>query len=235
MLHGSKVTTPLETHGDNRVILRPRRPMRTPLLVALALLALAACNRKPDEPGEPRAAAPESKSAASPALPAPNTDTRAPAPAGSAREIVWTDPPGWQKIPSASAMRKATYKVPAAAKDTDDAEVAVFYFRGEGGSTEANIQRWIGQFSDVKPADVKRSQRSVGGMNQTIVEVEGTYASGMPGGAPSAATPKAQYRLIGAVVETAAGPYFFKMTGPKKTVEAARAAFFTMLDSVKPS
>lgn len=128
-------------------------------------------------------------------------------------------------------MRKASYKVPAAAKDRDDGEMAVFYFRGEGGSTEANIQRWISQFPDAKPADIKRSQRTVGGMSQTIVEVEGTYASGMPGAAAS--TPKAGYRLIGAVVETPAGPYFFKLTGPKTTVESARGAFLTMLDSVK--
>jgi hypothetical protein len=132
-------------------------------------------------------------------------------------------------------MRKATYKVPAAPKDPEEGEVAVFYFRGEGGSTEANIQRWINQFSDAKPADTKRSQRTVNGMSQTIVEVEGTYSSGMPGGPPSAATPKPQFRLIGAVVETPAGPYFFKLTGPKKTVEAARGTFFTLLDSVKSS
>ena len=135
-------------------------------------------------------------------------------------------------MPSASPMRKATYKVPATAKDADDGELAVFYFRGEGGSTEANIQRWISQFSGAGPSDVKRSQRNVRGMNQTVVEVEGTYASGMPG-AP--ATPKAHYRLLGAVVETPAGPYFFKLTGPAKTINAARDAYLAMLDSVRSS
>jgi hypothetical protein len=139
------------------------------------------------------------------------------------------DPAGWQKVPSSSPMRKATYRVPA--KDGEDAEMAVFYFKGEGGSTEANIQRWIGQFPDAKPSEVKRSQRTVGTTTQTIVEVTGTYASGMPGGS---ATPKSGYRLIGAVVETPVGPYFFKLTGPKKTVDAARDSFFGMLDSVKP-
>jgi hypothetical protein len=146
--------------------------------------------------------------------------------------MVWTDPPGWQKVPSSSPMRKATYRVPAAPGDADDGEMAVFYFRGEGGGTEANIQRWIGQFPDAKPEDAKRSQRTVGGLKQTIVELEGTYSSGMPGSPP---TPKPQYRLIGAVVETSAGPHFFKLTGPKKTVEGARGAFFSMLDSVKSS
>jgi hypothetical protein len=201
-------------------------------LKMLLLVLVMACSRKPEEPPPG-----ESKPAASVAPAPPAADNRpAAAPAGSAREIVWIDPPGWQKLPPSSSMRKATYKVPAAAKDSEDGELAIFYFgAGQGGSTEANIQRWISQFPDAKPSDAKRSQRTVGGMSQTIVEVEGTYSSGMPGGPPSAATPKGQYRLIGAVVETPAGPYFFKMTGPKKTVEAARGAFFTMLDSVKPS
>jgi len=208
--------------------------MRSPLLVVpLALFVVSACSRKPEEPSESRSAPAEPKPPAAPS--APGADNRPSAPPGSAREIVWTDPAGWQKVPSGSPMRKATYKVPAAPKDPEDGELAVFYFRGEGGSTEANIQRWISQFPDAKPADTKRSQRTVSGMNQTIVEVEGTYSGGMPGGPPSAATPKAQYRLMGAVVETPAGPYFFKLTGPKKTVEAAKSTFFTLLDSVKSS
>ena len=45
---------------------------------------------------------------------------------------------------------------------------------------------------------------------------------------------KANYRLIGAVVETPVGSYFFKMTGPKKTVESARGSYMTLLDSMKP-
>jgi hypothetical protein len=191
------------------------------------LLVVSACSRKP-EPGDAKVqAAPPAETSARAAGP---NQANSPA-AAPVREIAWIDPAGWQKVPTTSPMRKATYRVPSAAKDADDAEMAVFYFKGEGGSTEANIQRWVGQFPDAKPADVKRTQRTAGGTTQTIVEVEGTYASGMPGGA---STPKHDYRLIGAVVETPVGPYFFKLTGPKKTVDEARNSFFGMLDSVKP-
>jgi hypothetical protein len=154
-----------------------------------------------------------------------------PAATKSSHEVTWTDPSGWQRIAPSSSMRKATYKIPAAPKDPEDAEMAVFYFgQGEGGGTEANIQRWIGQFSDAKPSDVKRTERSPNGMKQTIVEVEGTYSGGMPG---QQSAPKSNYRLIGAVVETPAGSYFFKLTGPKKTVDNARGAYMTLLDSVQ--
>ena len=47
------------------------------------------------------------------------------------------------------------------AKDPEDAEVAVFYFgAAKAGGTEANIQRWIGQFPDAKPTDMKRTERT---------------------------------------------------------------------------
>jgi hypothetical protein len=188
-------------------------------------LAAPSCSRRAEPPAETRSLPPIES--ANPTAASPPSS-----PPAARHEITWTDPPGWQKVASPSAMRKATYRVPAAPKDSEDGEMAVFYFGGEGGSTEANIQRWISQFSGVKPSDIKRSQKNVRGMSQTIVEVEGTYASGMPG-AP--ATPKAHYRLLGAVVETPAGPYFFKLTGPTKTVEAAREAYLTMLDSVHSS
>jgi hypothetical protein len=200
------------------------------LVLPAAFVLVSACSRKPPEPG-PEPSEPKTTTATS-AAPAEN---RPSTPAPSAREITWTDPPGWQKVAPSSPMRKASYRVPAAPKDPEDGEVAVFYFKGEGGGTDANIQRWITQFSDAKPADIKRTERTMNGMKQTIVEVQGTFASGMPGGAPGSATPKSNYRLIGAVVETTAGPYFFKMTGPNKTVDAARGAFYTLLDSIKSS
>ena len=198
-----------------------------PLSVLMLSLALAGCSRKaepdaaPSEPAKPSVAA----GSATPSKP-PSAPT-------SLHEVTWTDPPGWQRIAPSSSMRKATYKIPAAPKDPEDAEMAVFYFgQGEGGATEANIQRWIGQFADVKPSDVKRVERTPSGMKQTIVEVEGTYSGGMPG---QQSAPKPNYRLIGAVVETPAGSYFFKLTGPKKTVDGARGAYLTLLDSIKSS
>ncbi|HEX9298193.1 MAG TPA: hypothetical protein VF881_20275 [Polyangiaceae bacterium] len=199
--------------------------MRTLVVVVAFSSALGACSRKEDAAPKPIVTA----SANPVAMPPPASPPPAAAPV---RPVVWTDPPGWQRVAPTSPMRKASYKIPAAPKDPEDAEMAVFAFGSEGGSIEDNIQRWTKQFPDAKPGDVKRSERQANGMTQTIVELEGTYSSGMPGAAP---TPKSNFRMVGAVVETPGGKYFFKLTGPKKTVEAARSAFFTLLDSVKPS
>jgi hypothetical protein len=47
-----------------------------------------------------------------------------------------------------------------------------------------------------------------------------------------AGTPKPGYRLIGAIVEAPEGMVFFKLTGPAKTVQAAKPAFDKMLQSI---
>jgi hypothetical protein len=40
--------------------------------------------------------------------------------------------------------------------------------------------------------------------------------------------------MIGAVVESPGGMWFFKLTGPDATVKAARSSFSWMIDSLKP-
>ena len=129
-------------------------------------------------------------------------------------------------------MRKASYQVPGASADAEPGELAVFHFgRDQGGSIEANVDRWAMQFPNVDRKSVKQSQRNTKGLVQHIVEIEeGTFSSGMPGG-PSA--PKTGWALLGAIVEGPDGNWFFKLTGPRATVGAARSEFFTMLDGVE--
>jgi len=45
---------------------------------------------------------------------------------------------------------------------------------------------------------------------------------------------KDDYRLLGAIVEGPQGLVFFKMTGPKNTMESAEAGFYALLKSIKP-
>lgn len=149
-----------------------------------------------------------------------------PPPASEPGSLSWTAPAGWASAPNPSTMRLATYKIPHTGKDTEDAELSI---SRAGGSTEANIQRWIGQFDEA--GKDTRNVRTIQGMTVTTVEVAGTFLGGMMGGA---AAKKPGWALLGAIVETPGGsPYFFKMTGPKATVQAARDDFHKMLDSLK--
>ena len=63
-------------------------------------------------------------------------------------------------MPNPNGLRIATYRV--SAEEGDPTEIAV---SRAGGSTDANVQRWVGQFEN--PSAEKRT---------TIVEVSGTYA-----------------------------------------------------------
>jgi hypothetical protein len=158
------------------------------------------------------------------------------APAGatsSAGGLTWTAPKEWSVAPSASSMRVVTYKVPAAAGDAEGGEVAVFYFGpGQGGGTQANVDRWIAQFQPEKGSagPGKPISMKVGALAVTIVTTDGTYSSGMPGGAM---TPKPGWALRGGIAEGPQGPVFFKMFGPKKTVVGATPAFDAFLKTLK--
>jgi hypothetical protein len=140
----------------------------------------------------------------------------------------WNAPPAWQTLPNPSAMRLATYRVPPAAGDSEGAEMSV---SRAGGSKEANIQRWIGQFDDA--GKDTRETKSFRGLQVTIVTVSGTYLGGgmMPG---TAAASHPKWALLAAIVEGPGTPYFFKITGPLATVKAARPAFDAMIDSLTP-
>lgn len=201
----------------------------------VVLLCVGACKKK-EEPvaAEPAADAPPQKLELDPPK---KVEPAAAVPAATGQgseglQISWQVPEGWRSEKPKSSVRKATYGIPRVKGDKEDAEVAVFYFGpGQGGSVEANAQRWIGQFSNVKDGDTKRNDREANGMRQHIVEVvKGSYGSGMPGDTGS----KENYGMVAAIVEAPSGSYFFKMIGPSETVQASRGALLALLDSIKP-
>jgi hypothetical protein len=158
--------------------------------------------------------------------------------ADSGAGIQWTVPSSW-KAEAQRPMRLATYTIAPAAGDSESGECGVYYFGpGQGGSVAANMDRWIGQFQQPGggPSQdaAKRDQRTVHGLKITTVAVSGAY-SGMGGPmAQPGAPPKANYRLLGAIVEGRQGSVFFKFTGPAKTVAQNQAAFEKLLASLSP-
>ncbi len=115
--------------------------------------------------------------------------------------------------------------------------MVVYYFQGGGGGVQANIDRWIGQFTkpDGSPANdaAKVSKRDVHGIPVTIVDVSGTYGGGM-GPMGQSEPSKTNYRMLGAVAEASNGPWFFKLTGPAKTVAKWETSFQAFVDTIQP-
>ena len=129
-----------------------------------------------------------------------------------------------------TAMRKAQLKAPGAKAD-ESAEVAFYYFGPEGGGdVQANVQRWVNQFHGNENAN-KVETEEIGGAKVTVVSAEGTYASGMPGGP---VTEKANYALLGAIIEQKDGNVFVKMTGPATLVKDSRKKFLDLLATALP-
>jgi hypothetical protein len=153
----------------------------------------------------------------------------APAAAAAAGGIAWTVPARWTAGPG-SAMRVATYAVPAA-KGSGPGECAVFFFGpGQGGGIDDNVARWGKQFEGA-PAP-ERTTATVAGLRVTRVAVAGTYLA--PGGPAMQSTGKRPgYRLAGAIVEAPQGNVFFKLTGPAATVGAAQADLDALVASVR--
>lgn len=119
-------------------------------------------------------------------------------------------------------MRAAQYKLPKADGDTEDASLVLYYFgQGQGGTTQANIDRWISQMKQTDGKSPKEGAKlgslTVNGLKVTTVDLSGTYsAETSPGSGTFTNNPG--YRLRAAVVETPKGSYFAKLIGPEKTV-----------------
>ena len=132
-------------------------------------------------------------------------------------------------------MRAATYTAAPAPGDQASAECGVYFFGvGQGGSVEANLDRWTSQFrsADGKPAAAKIAKRSARGLAITTIDAAGEY-SGM-GGPLAPGRPVPGYRLLGAIVEGRGGNVFVKFTGPAKTVAANAQKFEQLLASFQP-
>jgi hypothetical protein len=145
----------------------------------------------------------------------------------TAGTLVWKAPASFTEMPNPSSMRLATYKVPRAGKDREDAELSVTV---AGGDTTANIERWAGQFEGGSAP--QKTSKTVGALKVTLVELRGTYSGGM--GALAGSHP--DWAMYAGIVEMGDGQsYFFKMTGPNATVQAQKATFDAMISGVKPA
>lgn len=142
-------------------------------------------------------------------------------------------PKGWEKKQPRTRIVDFEFAVPAVEGDEIDGRVTVM---GAGGSVEANIDRWIGQFSqpDNKPTTerTKKEELKVAGQTVHVVDISGIFKDQRGPFAP--ATLRRNYRMLGAIVVTdKQGQYFVKMYGPEKTIAANEKAFNEMVKSLQ--
>lgn len=172
---------------------------------ALLLLLLAGCSN--DKP-QPAPAPSEPKTPVAETRPVPPTDL-----------IAFQAPAAWSKEKPATNMRQAQYRVPDKEKEHQDAELAIFKFKGSS-SIEDNVQRWAAQMgaSDPKQEILEGAKCRV-----TLVDLSGTYTGDLGG------DPVPSARMLAAVVEASDGQWYFKLVGPAATVGDWREEFITLL------
>ncbi|HAF23434.1 MAG TPA: hypothetical protein DCK93_11090 [Blastocatellia bacterium] len=171
---------------------------------------------------------------------ASQTSSTAAGPQNAAGDLHNKAPDGWKAETPTSNMRVAEFKLPKVEGDSEDAQLVLYYFGpGQGGTAQANIDRWINQMQqpDGHPSKerAKTETLTVNNLSVTTVDVLGTYNGGMapPGGGMPAATPgdMSNYRLRAAVIETPKGSYFVKLTGPQKTISRWDQAYTDYIKS----
>ena len=135
-------------------------------------------------------------------------------------------PKNWKQTPARNSMRLATYEIPGVKGDEEKAELTIFSFPGGGGSVEANIARWVGQF-DSKGRETHITKGKTGDNNYYVVEVSGTYNKSI--GPPIRRQTEAVEgsRMLAVILELDSGVFFLKMTGRDKTVKAQAKALRT--------
>jgi hypothetical protein len=150
-----------------------------------------------------------------------------------------TAPAEWKSAKPSNQMQIHLFTIPKAEGDKYDGSLTVFFFgAGGGGGTKANIDRWKGM---IKPADgvkdedaFKTNEMKVGDVKVTVFEGNGTYKhKNRPFDPKEEGELRPNYRLVGVIFESPNGPYFMRMVGPAKTMDANKKAFESWLKNFK--
>jgi len=141
----------------------------------------------------------------------------------------------WISLDIEMESEVAYFSLPRAVGDPEDGELFVYYFGSNDGIIEENLERWTNQMlqpDERLSSDVATTTSfEVANMAITVLDVPGIYAAEVQVGSAMRYY-KRGYKLLVAVVETPTGPYFFKMTGPGRTVSEHESRFNALLASV---
>ncbi len=212
-------------------------------IVAVLIIAYVGWTRNMQRPATAAMQTEAPAAGATDAMP-PATDPSAggaPAPSGDPARVPvvesasnpgidWNVPASW-KNEGPTSMRLATYVVKGPNKT--EAQCAVYFFGpGQGGTVDANLQRWQGEFKEAVSSKLDRF--AANSIPVTLMHAEGTYLAhvGMMGQGTETEMPN--WAMLGAIAEGPHGSVFFKFTGPASVMNAARADFDKMLKSIHP-
>ena len=143
----------------------------------------------------------------------------------------WKKPEGWKNV-KASEFRHISFVFGPAG----EGECYVTVLSGSGGGVTENFNRWRGQFGlePLKDEEVAALPTKMFlGQMVPVLDITGSYNGGpMSGGGGG---PKADWRLVGGILDISRALITVKMTGPKALVEAEQKNLDAFLSSVLPA
>ncbi|MCG6898082.1 MAG: hypothetical protein LJE61_08600 [Thiocapsa sp.] len=143
-------------------------------------------------------------------------------------------PDDWVAEPPKSQMRQVQFRIPAA--EGEGAEFVVYYFgSGQGGTLEANIERWKSQFQgpDGTPVEPEVSEIGTEAIPATLVQLRGSYGRSV-GMGPSDEV-LADRMLLAGLVETPQGNLYPQLHGPAELVASQREGFIAFVRGIRPA
>ena len=151
-------------------------------------------------------------------------------------EISYSAPEAWISETPNSSMRKAQFKLHGQG-ESGDAEMAVFNFPGTGGSVDANLERWYGQFRQPDGSSTsehaEKEEIKVNEINVTIVYTTGTFLQSTSPMMTGPVEEKPNFAMLAAIVDLPNGYWFFKVTGPRETIDFWRKSFASFVKTFK--
>jgi hypothetical protein len=139
-----------------------------------------------------------------------------------------TAPAAWKQQQPKSGIVQYEFSSPAVEGDKTDGRMTVM---AAGGSVEANVERWYGQFTQPDGSSTKErakvEKRTIAGRDVHLVDINGTYREQFAGN-----TQSPNYRMLAAIVVTPEANFFIKYYGPRKTITASEKAFKEMIESL---
>ena len=147
-------------------------------------------------------------------------------------------PEGWKRVQPKSSIVETEFSIPSEGDGLQPGRMTVM---GAGGSVQANVDRWYGQFAQPDGSDTKSKATAkkvkLAGCDVTIVDINGTYKDAPAGPfAGGKAVDRPDYRMLAAIVETPdRGNYFLKFYGPGKTVAKHADGFRAMVEGLVPA
>lgn len=143
--------------------------------------------------------------------------------------ICLTAPATWTRKATDSSFVAAEYSLPQADGDSADGRLTI---STAGGSVEANIDRWKGQFKP-QPQSISQEDVDIAGLKATIVDLSGDFNDQRGPFAPGEL--RSGYRMIAAVIPVGGQLQFIKATGPQKTIASHADAIHQFIRSARPT